>query len=187
MDGSRSGTSPAVLCKIRCLVFWGPAVWDDVTRQDALWRKKQQGSVGPVVIRVSAALSSPLSSSYLPHHDWVLGPWALQETLLPRSVQPAGFNIYQDILQDNRGVERGRNGGRRGAEAEWTAKMKTEKRGWEIMNILLPHVIYFHNRVYVLIKHQGVKGQREESIKSGQKWEKMLIKSKKKDGKLEFL
>lgn len=55
----------------------GPAVWDDVTWQDALWRKKQQGSVGSAVVRVSAALSNPLSSEYLPHHDGLLGRWAL--------------------------------------------------------------------------------------------------------------
>lgn len=37
------------------------------------FRKKQQGSIGPAVVWVSAALSNPLSSEYLPHHDGLLG------------------------------------------------------------------------------------------------------------------
>lgn len=78
------------------------------------FRKKQQGSIGPAVVWVSAALSNPLSSEYLPHHDGLLGRWALQETLLSRPAQPAGFDICQDIFQDDRGLESGTQGGRRG-------------------------------------------------------------------------
>lgn len=53
-------------------------------------------------------------------------------------------------------------------------------------NILLPHAIHFHNRVYVLLKTPRC--ERTESIRGGQskmfKTEKMLVKSKTKEGKL---
>lgn len=38
VDGSRSSDLPAFLRKIRRVVVRGAAVWDDVARQDALWR-----------------------------------------------------------------------------------------------------------------------------------------------------
>lgn len=70
------------------------------------FRKKQQGSVGSLIIWVSAALSNPLPSEHFPYHDGLLGRRALQETLLSRPAQPAGYNICQDIFQDDRGLKR---------------------------------------------------------------------------------
>lgn len=117
------------------------------------FRKKQQGSVGSAVIGVSAALSDPLSSEYLPHHDGLLGCWALQETLLPRPAQPVGFNICPDIFQDHRGIERGTWGKRVGA-AGWTANRR--KR---------------HTTGYMYFKNTKVwrdRLRKEESIRGGQ-------------------
>lgn len=148
------------------LMLWYPS----------LFRKKQQGSVGSAVIRVSAALSNPLSSEYLPHHDGLLGRWALQETLLPRPAQPAGFNICQDIFQDYRGIERRR---RRGwwehlkLAAGRTANMKREgKGGWEIIRNILPPCSPLPQQGIYVLKNTKVwkdRGRRASEVDK-QKW-----------------
>ena len=102
-----------------------------------LIRKQQQGSIESAVIWVSVALSQPLSAQYLQNNDGMLGRRALQQTLVPRPAQPAGLHIRQDILQDCRGVEEVKHGGRRGQQeqicnglstAGWTANMQRERK-----------------------------------------------------------